>query len=49
MTWEAEDAEDKEDAENAINYMTWLIYNMIREGKEETGGYISLYILRIAC
>ena len=43
MTWEAEDAED------VINYMTCLIYNMIREGKEETGGYISLYILRIAC
>lgn len=49
MTWEAEDAEDKEDAENAINYMTWLIYNMIGERKEETGEYISLYILRIAC
>ena len=49
MTWEAEDAEDKEDAEDAINYMTLLIYNMIGEGKEETGGYISLYILTIAC
>ena len=49
MTREAEDAEDKEDAENAINYMTWLIYNMIGERKEETGEYISLYILRIAC
>ena len=49
MTWEAEDAEDKEDAENAINYMTWLIYNMIGERKEETGEYISLNILRIAC
>ena len=43
MTWEVEDAED------AINCMTWLIYYMIREGKEETGGYISMYILRIAC